>query len=81
MTSIKKYTKDEFIARVHKTHLQNPHWRLGQTYFNMLVLIDPDVSNIILNTKYDPYHNDNNIENLLDYLDSMFAQEKKDIPL
>lgn len=77
MTSIKNYTKDEFVAKVHKTHLKNPDWRLGQTYFNILTLIDPDISNSISTTIYDPYYNDSNIKNFLVYLNSMFAQEKR----
>jgi hypothetical protein len=47
---------------------QNPNWRFGQAFFNALHKIDPEFSEEIRGTKYDPFHNDDKITTCMAYI-------------
>jgi hypothetical protein len=41
-------------------------WRIGQTFFNCLYMISPDVANEIRGTKNDPFNNDSKLANFFE---------------
>lgn len=47
------------VAREYQSHMgeANP-WRLGQSYFNVLSELRPDLSEQLRGTKLDPFHID-----------------------
>lgn len=65
-------TEKEFdtLFRVADVKLaMNPHWRNGQSLFNALCDLHPDIANEIRgDLKLDPFYNEENIGNLLRHL-------------
>jgi hypothetical protein len=54
-----KITYVEFMERVDKYHKQfQESWRYGQTYFNVLSSVRPNVAEQLRNTLHDPFHKD-----------------------
>lgn len=56
-------TFGQYLAEVDKAY-KNPEyagWRLGQTYFNILHRLRPDLADEIRGTSLDPYHFDSRI--------------------
>ena len=49
-------TLNEFIAEVVKTTYAHPDWRLGQSVFNRLLELEPDMAEEIRGTKFDPFY-------------------------
>jgi hypothetical protein len=49
-------TYAEYLESVILTQLQYPNWRLGQTAFNVLHEVRPDLAAEIHNTEYDPFY-------------------------
>lgn len=49
-------TFQEYKVAVEVAHELNPHWRLGQSAFNVLWGERPDLSEQIRGTKLDPFH-------------------------
>lgn len=47
-----------FIEKVESKQKENPEWRNGQTYFNVLVEVNPLVAEKIRKTKLDPFFRD-----------------------
>lgn len=43
-----------------KAFQEEPHWRLGQTYFNVLHQMYPAKANFIRATEFDPFHKEDN---------------------
>jgi len=48
----------EYITEVQSRMLLHPHWRKGQTYFNVLHERRPEIANRIRNTAVDAYYDD-----------------------
>lgn len=46
---------DAYLSEVDKAYRENRGWRLGQTYFNILHRIKPDLANAIRTTEADPF--------------------------
>jgi len=47
-----------------------PEWREGQSFFNALNLLVPEVANEIRGTEYDPYHVNNRLVKCMEYIAS-----------
>jgi hypothetical protein len=54
-------TFDEFLATVKQTEADKPHWRRGQTVFNVLYQLRPDLAERIRTTDLDPFYLDNRV--------------------
>jgi len=59
---------EEYKERVSYNFMANPKWRLGQTYFNTLYDMNPDLANHIRGSNIDPFHNDSLIEDFESYV-------------
>ena len=57
-----------FVELVETEHRLRPHWRKGQTYFNVLYEIYPDFANDIRGTELDPFHDDKKVKPFMDAL-------------
>lgn len=60
-----KLTKSE-VETVRKfakrMHIDNPQYRQGQSFFNALYVMHPEVADNIRGSTVDPYYKDDNIE-------------------
>lgn len=45
-----------FTTKFEQAKLENPEWREGQAYFNVLRQVNPKLANKIRATPYDPFH-------------------------
>lgn len=54
MISLSEYDKAVQAARA-----EHPEWRNGQTLFNVLYDLEPDLANEVRATELDPFYNDN----------------------
>ena len=70
-------TKEEFdnlklkIEEAWEEH--SLHWRRGQTVFNTLYELYPDIADDIRGTQLDPFYNDSNVIKCLKYIHSTFV--------
>jgi hypothetical protein len=46
----------------------NPYYRLGQAFFNILYEQHEDISNEIRGTEFDPFYNDKKIPKCIEYI-------------
>lgn len=51
-----KLTYTEYCEIVKQTMNSHPEWRFGQTYFNVLAGVRPDLSEQIRGSKLDPFY-------------------------
>lgn len=51
-------TLREYDVAVLNALVDHPEWRRGQTYFNVLYDLDPDLANEVRGTEFDPFYND-----------------------
>lgn len=51
-----KITVDEFYERARANMVDRPQWRYGQSLFNTLLGIRPDLAEQIRGTEIDPFH-------------------------
>lgn len=58
----------ELKGLVGKTRKEYPRWRKGQTMFNVLLDLRPDIAERIRSTELDPFHRDEVVPKLLDWL-------------
>jgi hypothetical protein len=49
----------ELQGIVKEVNAENPEWRLGQTFFNVLCDLYPEISEEIRGSKVDPFYYDN----------------------
>lgn len=56
-------TFEDFIVEVDAQHCKQPRWRYGQTLFNLLYLLRPDLSEQIRGTEIDPFYMENRDSN------------------
>lgn len=62
-------TFEEYAAQVGAVKAQNPHWRYGQTYFNVLAHVRPDLSEQVRGVvALDPFYKDENLPAFLHYI-------------
>jgi hypothetical protein len=64
-------TLEDYFKEVDRSYQVNPTWRYGQTLFNCLVEVRPDLSEQIRTTKLDPFFKDDDagLDDFLDWLD------------
>lgn len=57
---------------------ENSEWRLGQTYFNVLHTIAPDLANEIRGTDLDPFYKEGNgyVEEFIEWLETKAIKEE-----
>lgn len=60
-------TFGEYILEVMGEWAERP-WRAGQTYYNVLANVRPDLADAVRGTARDPFHNDGVIGDFLDYV-------------
>lgn len=61
-------TFTQYLIQVSKTLNEETHWRLGQTYFNVLYEMRPDIADKVRTTALDPYYSDSNIDDFLEWV-------------
>lgn len=47
-----------YLKLVNQIQKKNPSWRKGQTHFNVLHDVRPDLAELIRGTSIDPFHKD-----------------------
>lgn len=55
-------TLQEEFMKIHS------NWRKGQSFFNALYILYPDVGDAVRGTSVDPYHRDEKIEDCINFL-------------
>jgi hypothetical protein len=55
----------EYLGEVVQALNKFESWRVGQTYFNVLYRVRPDLSEAIRGTHLDPFHNDDEVPKFL----------------
>ena len=58
-------TWNEYLQRVAIAQRENPSWRMGQTYFNVLHDHEPEIADRFRATTLDPFHRDERLPNFL----------------
>lgn len=59
----------DFVQMCEDVMKDNPRWRRGQTYFNVLYYIKPELANSIRGTSIDCFHNDKVIPDFLSFFE------------
>ena len=68
---MEKLTKDQskaFVFESLSNYSKFQKWRLGQSYFNTLYTMHPEIANEVRGTEYSPYYDDKIIDKFLDYI-------------
>ena len=55
----------DYLLEVSYSYVRQFELRYGQTCFNVLYLLDPDLADSIRGTDLDPFHNDNRVPEFL----------------
>jgi hypothetical protein len=63
---------DIYVASIREKHIEE---RAGQTYFNVLYSINPEIANKIRGTKYDPFHDDTRLILFREKVDELYLGE------
>lgn len=63
LSNVEFFDYQKLVREVNK---ENPNWRIGQTYFNVLYQLYPDLADEIRGSSIDPFHT-NNEEKLYDF--------------
>lgn len=58
----------EYLYQVSSVKTDNPTWRMGQTYFNVLYHLHPLVANMYRSSYIDPFYKDDNIPKFLEHV-------------
>lgn len=62
-------TFEDYLKSCANSKQNNPEWRMGQTYFNVLDAIRPDLAEGLRSTiNLDPFYRDENIGEFLAYV-------------
>ena len=61
-------TVSEYLQHVSHTYCAHPAWRVGQTYFNVLYLLRPDLSERVRGSELDPFHVDTRLPAFLAFV-------------
>lgn len=65
LTEHAKFSLQSYLNLVVVTRAENPSWRKGQTYFNVLHDVRQDLAKRISGTPIDPYYEDCNLAQFL----------------
>ena len=66
-----KMTPDEYVDYCRKVAITRPDfpdWRIGQTYFNVLRMLQPEIAEQFRGESIDPFYSDDRIPNFLSVL-------------
>lgn len=66
-------TYENYIDAVQEAYKANPSWRMGQTYFNVLMDAAPDLAEEIRGTDLDPFHRDEVLPSFTLWLQTQLA--------
>lgn len=66
---------DEYLVEVLATKLENPRWRDGQTYFNVLYRVRPDLAERVEDGGLDPFHRDSVIPAFLAFVSTNWKED------
>lgn len=70
---INQLTFEEYLRKVCSEKSKHPEWRLGQTYYNVLHEVRPDIAIDVNGVIWkDPYYNDQYIPRFLEYVESIW---------
>lgn len=61
-------TFEEFCHDIEVTMRRHPQWRRGQTCFNMLRAIKPDLADEVRTSPYDPFYMDEKLPGFFTWL-------------
>jgi hypothetical protein len=61
-------TFEEFTLRVTLAQVRNPSWRAGQTAFNVLWDMRPDLSEQVRSTSLDPFYVDERLPEFYEFV-------------
>ena len=59
---------ETFITTCMRMRTRNPAWRKGQTYYNVLSQVRPDLCERIRTSKLDPFYMDERIPAFLEWV-------------
>lgn len=72
---------DYFLSMLPQQHLENlkvdPHHRFGQTFFNLLDIVMPDVADQIRGTLMDPFHKHYVDMKLIEHVGDLWRESEK----
>lgn len=51
----------EYLQEVQQKKYEEPSWRMGQTFFNVLYNLHPDAANALRARRFDPFYDDTRI--------------------
>lgn len=58
----------ELMKLIEEVQLEYPDWRKGQTFFNVLYNLYPEMADEIRGSEIDPFYIDDNINKCLSYI-------------
>ena len=59
----------QYLKKVEEVRKLNPNWRNGQTHFNVLCDMYPELAEKVRCSNIDPFHNDNILPNFLSFVE------------
>ena len=69
-------TRQDYDAKVLQSIVGHPQWRLGQTLFNVLSDVRPDLAQQVRGTEHDPFYKaSNDLELFYAFLDSHWPRQ------
>jgi|SaaInlStandDraft_6_1057023.scaffolds.fasta_scaffold99728_1 hypothetical protein len=76
-------TIDDYLEQVSKSIPAHPEWRYGQTLFNVLYDMDPELGNKVRATRLDPYYanEDDVLSEFIEWVTLSLDGEAPDIDL
>lgn len=67
------------LLNVAAERLQNHRFRAGQGYYLALCIVDPEMCICILDTSFDPFHDDANLQRFMIYCQYQWGMLDSDI--
>jgi hypothetical protein len=58
----------EYLRLVYRALLDNPEWRVGQTFYNVLAQHRPDLAAEVDCTDLDPFYDDSRLTRFRDHI-------------
>lgn len=63
-------TFSTFVQTAETVKGRTPDWRMGQTYFNVLSQVRPDLAELVRGTELDPFYQDDRVVGFLEFVAS-----------
>lgn len=63
-----KEQAEEVLEKSKEINKKYPEWRIGQSFFNTLYMMYPDVADDIRGTKYDTFHRTELINQCIEFI-------------